>query len=107
MRPLALPVLIVSMVAIGLLSACSETRTVAVDTLEVEGRVTVRGNEPFTEVVLLTEGGNWYLLDLTPDQRSRLVNPSIQHVVGQLYRGEWNGSPFARIRVSDISRVNQ
>ena len=29
--------------------------------------VTVRGNEPFTAVVLETPGGNWYVLDLTAE----------------------------------------
>ncbi len=95
------------MVTFGTLSGCSQTQMVRFDVQEVEGRVTVRGNEPFTAVILETEERNWYVLDLTPEQRLGLVNPSIQRVVGEVYRGDWNGNAFARIRVSEIRRINR
>ena len=73
----------------------------------MDGRVTVRGNEPFTAVILETESGNWYKLDLTPAQRTGLANPSWQKVVGEVYLGDWNGRPFATLRVRSLERMDR
>ncbi|MFT5142791.1 MAG: hypothetical protein ACI80V_000443 [Rhodothermales bacterium] len=99
--------LLLSMVALVLLAGCMSPRATGSTAFEIEGRVTVRGNEPFTAVILETEQGNWYVLELTPEQRTGLVNPSMQRVFGELYRGDWNGRPFATIRVATIQRLER
>ncbi|NNE70679.1 MAG: hypothetical protein HKN29_10005 [Rhodothermales bacterium] len=86
-------------------TGCSSSRTAEVSLQEVEGMVTVRGNEPFTVVMLQTKEDNWYILDLTPEQRTGLVNPSVQRARGTVYLGDWNGNPFAHFRVAEIERV--
>ncbi|MBO6574906.1 MAG: hypothetical protein JJ896_05815 [Rhodothermales bacterium] len=87
-------------------TGCASQETVAtVQEIEVEGTVTVRGNEPFTAVILETPEGNWYKLELTTEQRSGMVNPSVQRVRGTVSLGDWNGRPFAVLTVGSLSRV--
>lgn len=95
----------IPIVALLVLTGCTSTRTGETEMITVEGTVTVRGNEPFTAVFLQTKEDNWYILDLTQDQRNGLVNPSIQRAIGAVYLGDWNGTPFTHLRVSEIARV--
>ena len=95
------------MVLIVLLAGCASPRAADIQEIEVQGTVTVRGNEPFTAVIMETPSGNWYKLELTPEQRGGLVNPSVQWARGTVYRGDWNGRPFATLRVTEIRRVEQ
>ncbi len=97
--------LLFSAVVLVMQTGCSSSRTAEMDLTEVEGTVTVRGNEPFTAVMLQTNEDNWYILDLTPEQRSGLVNPSVQRVRGSVYLGDWNGRPFTHMKVAQIERV--
>lgn len=99
--------LLFSAVALLIQTGCSSSRTAEMDLAEVQGTVTVRGNEPFTAVMLQTMEDNWYILDLTPEQRSGLVNPSVQRVRGQIFLGDWNGRPFTHLKVVEIERVTQ
>lgn len=99
--------LLASAVTLLAQTGCSSSRTADVSIQEVEGMVSVRGNEPFTAVMLQTKEDNWYILDLTPEQRRALVNPSVQRVTGTVYLGDWNGNPFTHLRVAEIERVIQ
>jgi hypothetical protein len=96
-----------SMLALVVGAGCMAPQATRAPAFEAEGRVTVRGNEPFTAVILETDQGNWYVLELTPEQRTGLLNPSVQRVSGQLYRGDWNERPFATIRVATIQRLER
>jgi hypothetical protein len=75
--------------------------------ITVEGRVTYYGNAPFEQAALVTDDGNWYVLDLTDEQASGLVTPTRQHVRGRVYLGDWNGRPFAHLTVHYMERVNR
>ncbi|MFT4605771.1 MAG: hypothetical protein ACI9W4_002515 [Rhodothermales bacterium] len=99
--------LLLSAVTLLMQTGCSSSRTAEKDLTEVQGTVTVRGNEPFTAVMLQTIEDNWYILDLTPEQRSGLVNPSVQRVRGRVSLGDWNGQPFTHLKVVEIERVIQ
>lgn len=86
--------------------ACATGSSIpAVDVITVTGDITVRGNEPFTEVVLITDDSNWYLLDLTREQRDDLLTPARATITGPISLGEWNGRPFTRLRVDEIVPV--
>lgn len=73
--------------------------------ISVEGRVTYFGNTPFERAVLVTDDGNWYVLDLSDEQHAGLTAPSRQQVRGRVYRGYWNGRPFAHLEVQTMQRV--
>ncbi len=100
--PIVLAVFIVF--GTGLVSGCMSQRTVG-EMITVEGIVTVRGNEPFTRVILYTAERNSYILILTPEQRTNLMTPTRQLVNGRLYLGQWNGRPYAHIEVHEISTM--
>lgn len=88
--------------------ACATGSSIpAQDVITVTGDITVRGNEPFTEVVLITDDNNWYLLDLTREQRSDLLTPARATITGPVSLGEWNGRPFTRLRADEIVPVRE
>lgn len=87
----------VVMAAALLASACATNRTPPADVVTVEGVVTVRGNEPFAAYVLETEDRNFYVLDF--EEATPPDTPAGLRVTGRLYRGEWDGRPYARIEV--------
>jgi len=90
-------------VLIMMLAGCSVGAVLpASDVITVTGDITVRGNEPFTEVVLITQENNWYVLDLTRDQRAALMTPARARVTGILRLGEWSGRPFTRLKVDEL-----
>ena len=70
--------------------------------MTVEGTISVRGNEPFSAVVLQTASRNHYVLKMSPEMRSRLVTPSLRRVTGYLYLDKWNGRDFAHLDVVQI-----
>ena len=74
--------------------------------LSLEGLITVRGNVPFNAAILETDGRNYYVLKLTPEQESRLMTPERYRVTGRLYLDEWNGRSFAHLEVRELKRVN-
>lgn len=88
-------------------SGVSGTTQDGPDVISVEGRVTYYGNVPFEEAALVTDDGNWYVLELTDDQRSDLVTPTRQRVRGRVYLDDWNGRPFAWLDVREIERINR
>lgn len=88
-------------------SACSGPGRASADEITVEGRVTYYGNVPFEKAALVTDDGNWYVLDMSDEQRSALVTPSRQRVHGRVYLGDWDGKPFARLDVHAMKRVDR
>lgn len=91
-----------------ILGACASTpKAPAQDVITVTGDITVRGNVPFTEVVLISDDNNWYLLELTNEQRDELMTPARATVTGPISLGEWNGRPFTRLRVDELIPVRQ
>jgi len=102
---LASGLFIIAVLAVG---GCAETASVTThDVITVTGDITVRGNVPFTEVVLITDDNNWYLLDLSSEQREALLTPARAKVTGTIRLGEWNGRPYTRMAVSDLTPVRE
>jgi len=94
-----------------LLNGCSQTRPVEVpDVISVEGLATVRGNEPFTRILLTTDQRNSYVLvfrseaDRTALQRRA---PGGFHVRGRVYRDSWQGRDWAHLEVQSWSAIGQ
>lgn len=70
----------------------------------MEGTVTYRGNEPFAALVLETDQRNLYLLNMA-DMQTDAIAPSTPmrvRATGTLYIEEWNGQPFAHLRVTTL-----
>lgn len=92
----------ICVLAMLLVDGCASSRVAWEDTVTVEGIVSVRGNEPFTELVLETSERNYYVLDFDePSERSRMQQeaPGTFTVSGPVYRGVWGSRAFARLRV--------
>ena len=85
-------------------SGCISNRPMD-DVITVTGTVTVRGNEPFTAVILETDDRNLYVLNMTRALRTALETPARMRVIGRLYLGDWNGRAFAHLDVQDMSDV--
>lgn len=83
-------------------SGCATTPQPSPEMVTVEGSVRVRGNEPFTAVMLETEEQNQYVLALTGEQRHALSSPTRARVTGRLYKADWNGRPYAHIEVTEV-----
>jgi len=94
-------------IAILFMSGCASGRAVSEgdDMIIVEGRVTLYGNVPFERAALVTDDGNWYVLELTDEQRSALATPSIQRIRGRVYLDDWNNRPFAHLHVLEMERI--
>ena len=94
------PVLI--LLAVVLLSASCASTPYRVQPMVAQGTITVRGNVPFTAVILQTTSRNHYILTLSPEMRARLITPIIRKVTGYLYLDQWNGRDFAHLDVISI-----
>ena len=95
-------VLIVSACASG--SSTTE-QGLATQTLVVEGMITVRGNEPFTAVILQTANRNHYLLKMSSEMRNKFLTPAFRRVTGRLYLGQWNGRDYAHLEVYQMEEI--
>lgn len=87
---------------VGLSGCVTHEGTLHSEPITVLGEITVRGNVPFHEVVLITDDNNWYILDLSEEQRSDLMTPARARVTGPIRLGEWNGRPFTRMTVHEL-----
>lgn len=90
-----------------LASGCGTSRTTPADIVTVEGVVSVRGNEPFTELVLETADRNHYVLKFESEEERTQVqdqSPAPFEVSGEVYEGVWGSRPFAHLRVQTWSR---
>lgn len=74
--------------------------------ITVEGQVAVRGNEPFTGILLQTDQSNYYVLDVDDARRASLVGtlPARYRVTGLLYGAEWGGKRYAHLRPLQMER---
>lgn len=94
---------VVGVLFLVLLISCSTFRGASEEAAAfvVEGAVTVRGNEPFTDLFLETEDRNSYVLAFEEGERAGMqrVTPGRFRVTGRLYRGDWNGKPYAFVAV--------
>lgn len=88
-----------------LVSAC-RTSSLTPAPLVVEGTITVRGNEPFSAVILQTSDRNHYILKMSTAMRKRLITPAYRRVTGRLYLEQWNGRDFAHLEVYQIETVS-
>ena len=77
------------------------------DAVTVEGLVTVRGNTPFTALVLETDDRTHYALALDEAARQDLQPrlPGRYRVTGTLFEAEWGGQLFTHLRPTAIERV--
>lgn len=89
-----------------LLGSCTSTGP-AGDVVTVEGRVSVRGNEPFTAVWLETDMRTYYVLVLDAETSASLVTPVRYRATGRVYRDDWNGRPMAHLAVSGLVRLDR
>ncbi len=94
-------------VAIGACGCALSVPILETETITVMGVATVRGNVPFTTVMLETEERNLYVLVLDDEQRAALDRtlPARLRVTGELYRGEWHGRPIAHLRCQALQRM--
>jgi hypothetical protein len=74
--------------------------------ITVSGMAMVMGNVPFTALILETKDRNSYILTMGNAMRDSLMTPAQIEVEGELYLAEWNGKPFAHIRVSQLKRID-
>src|SRR5690606_1229018 len=84
------------------LDGCATGRPAGMDAVQVEGMVTVRGNEPFAELVLQTRERNHYVLKFaSEEERTQMQNmaPASFAVEGEVYRDVWGSRAFAHLRV--------
>lgn len=86
-----------------LASSCSAPRAAFVDRITVEGMVSVRGNEPFTAVMLESDGRNLYVLRLEPADRAALLTPQRYRVTGVLSVDDWNGVRLTFLDVEEMA----
>lgn len=92
------------MLVLGIIlgTGCATTSSVDADIITVTGDITVRGNVPFHEVVLITDDNNWYILEMSDQEREALMTPARARVTGAIRLGEWNGRPFTRMTVHEL-----
>lgn len=86
-----------------LLTGCansSETSAENQDAIEVVGRMTIRGAEPFTTPMLETEDGFLYVLNMENVEGELPQNEEVR-VEGELYSDTWNGKRLAHLRVTE------
>lgn len=89
------------------LATCAAPPRMEDAVITVEGSVSVRGNEPFTAVLMETDQGNSYVLVLDDDQRTLLQDaaPGTFRVTGVLFKGTWNNQPYAHLRVQTWEEI--
>jgi len=92
-------------VGLSLLAGCASSSQVEANVITVSGEITVRGNVPFHEVVLITEDNNWYVLELPDNLRESLRTPARASVTGVIRLGDWNGRPFTIMSVREMVPV--
>lgn len=85
---------------------CASTPPAA-EELTVEGRVEARGAEPFSAYVLDTDAGGSYVLVIPEDQREGFDTPIRVRATGTLYRADWQGMPYAHLRVRSWERIGE
>jgi hypothetical protein len=80
----------------------SSREPVSPETLIVEGIASMRGNEPFAQMMITTDERNSYVLTFASDEvRSEMQRtaPGRFRVEGRLYRDSWQGRAWAHLEV--------
>lgn len=77
------------------------------DVITVEGQVTLRGNTPFTALMLETDQHNLYVLVMGEAQRQALEStlPARFRITGAIYADDWNGQRFTHLRPIALERL--
>lgn len=77
------------------------------DVITIEGQITVRGNTPFTALMLETDQRNFYVVVLNEAQRQTLqpTLPARFRITGAVYADDWNGQRFAHLRPIAMERL--
>ena len=95
----------IAFLALLLLAGCTSTALPPTDVITVEGRISSRGNEPFTALMLTTPQRNYYVLTFGDDERPTFSVSRTYRVTGHLYEGDWNSYAFAHLRVIEVTAV--
>ena len=93
--------ILILLASLQLITGCAGSNPYS-EFISVEGQISVRGNEPFTAVILYTAARNYYVLNQRDEDRGDLLTPATYRVTGQLYLDQWNGRNFAHLAVSDL-----
>ena len=106
-RESVLGIAVVAALLMIVVSGCSTSQAVGSEDITVTGMVTVRGNVPFHETVLITEDNNWYILDMDAAMRDSLMTPARIRATGPVRLGEWNSRPFTRMTVRSMEILGE
>lgn len=100
---------LLAVVALLTLTMCASPSIIDPSVVTIEGAVSVRGNEPFTALMLETDQQNVYVLSFEGDLRAELQReaPGLFRVTGTLYQDDWNGKPYAFIRVRSWENLSR
>ena len=92
---------------LGCAGASGTNQLTSDDVITVEGQVTVRGNVPFTALMLETDQHNLYLLVLGEAERQSLdaTLPARFRITGAVYVDDWNGRPYTHLRPIAMERL--
>lgn len=94
------------------LSGCVQSRSTSArqgSTAEitVEGTVNSFGAEPFTAVILNSDERNSWVLELSAEDRDRLMMPARVRVTGTVHAADWQGRLRAHMRVREMILLDQ
>lgn len=100
---------VLAVVALLTLTMCTSPSLIDPSVVTVEGSVSVRGHEPFTAMMLETDQQNVYVLSFEGEGRREMQNeaPGLFRVTGTLYQDDWNGRPYAYIRVRSWENLSR
>lgn len=95
-------------IVLATLAGCASGPATLDQTVTVQGTVSMRGAAPFGALVLETPDRNSYVLtpgaSVALDGIQDAPSPTIE-VTGPVYAGQWNGHPYAHLRVQDWRAV--
>ncbi len=75
--------------------------------ITVEGTVNSFGAEPFAAVILNSDERNSWVLELTKEDRDRLMMPARIRATGTVYAADWQGRLRAHLRVREMVLLDQ
>ena len=77
------------------------------EVITVEGQITVRGNTPFTALLLETDHRNLYVLVMGEAERQALqpTLPARFRITGAVYADHWNGKTYTHLRPIAMERL--
>ncbi|MEQ9104669.1 MAG: hypothetical protein RIE53_08230 [Rhodothermales bacterium] len=75
--------------------------------ITVEGMVNSFGAEPFAAVILNSDERNSWVLELSAEDRDRLMMPARVRATGTVYAADWQGRLRAHMRVRELILLDQ